>query len=82
LIGEFINIGRRSTLVAFMASLMRPKYDGKYLRNKIKSMLGNTRVRNTLTNIVIPTFDIQLLHPIIFSTYDVCYGIQSDYGQI
>ncbi|XP_047078067.1 patatin-like protein 1 [Lolium rigidum] len=61
---------RTSTFISFMASLMRPKYDGKYLRSKIKSMLGNTRVRNTLTNIVIPTFDIQLLHPIIFSTYD------------
>ncbi|XP_047080051.1 patatin-like protein 1 [Lolium rigidum] len=61
---------RRSTLVAFMASLMRPKYDGKHLHSKIESMLGNTRMRNTLTNIVIPTFDIQLLHPIIFSTYD------------
>jgi hypothetical protein len=54
-----------------VTSLRRPWYNGKYLRSKIRSMLGETRLSDTLTNVVIPTFDIRLLQPIIFSTYDV-----------
>ena len=54
-----------------MSALRKPRYSGKYLRSTIRSMLGETRVSDTLTNVVIPTFDIKLLQPIIFSTYDV-----------
>jgi patatin-like phospholipase/acyl hydrolase len=54
-----------------MSALRKPRYSGKYLRSMIRSMLGETRVSDTLTNVVIPTFDIKLLQPIIFSTYDV-----------
>ncbi|KAK9270491.1 hypothetical protein L1049_026071 [Liquidambar formosana] len=48
-----------------------PKYDGKFLHNIVKEKLGNTRLRQTLTNVVIPTFDIKRLQPTIFSTYEV-----------
>jgi patatin-like phospholipase/acyl hydrolase len=48
-----------------------PKYDGAYLRAVVREELGETRVGDTLTNVVIPTFDVKLLQPIIFSTYDV-----------
>jgi patatin-like phospholipase/acyl hydrolase len=54
-----------------MSALRKPRYNGKYLRSTIRSMLGETRVSDALTNIVIPTFDIKLIQPIIFSTYDV-----------
>jgi patatin-like phospholipase/acyl hydrolase len=54
-----------------IASLRRPRYTGKYLRGKIRDMLGDTRICDTLTDVVIPTFDVKLLQPIIFSTYDV-----------
>ncbi|CAN6206107.1 unnamed protein product [Urochloa humidicola] len=47
-----------------------PKYDGKFLHSKIKSLLGATRMHETLTNVVIPTFDIKNLQPTIFSTFD------------
>ncbi|CAH2042644.1 unnamed protein product [Thlaspi arvense] len=33
--------------------------------------VGNTRLRQTLTNIVVPTFDIKQLQPTIFSSYQV-----------
>ncbi|KAL3505172.1 hypothetical protein ACH5RR_035013 [Cinchona calisaya] len=46
-----------------------PKYDGKYLHNLLKEKLGETKLHQTLTNIVIPTFDIKLLQPTIFSSY-------------
>ncbi|KAL4649705.1 hypothetical protein ACB092_01G034400 [Castanea dentata] len=48
-----------------------PKYDGKYLHSLLKEKLGNTQLRHTLTNVVIPTFDIKQLQPIIFSSYEV-----------
>ena len=54
-----------------MSALRKPRYSGKYLRSTIRSMLGETRVSDTLTNVVIPTFDIKLLQPTIFSRYDV-----------
>ena len=52
-------------------SMMGPKYNGEYLHTVVKELLGDTRVDQTLKNIVIPTFDIKLLQPTIFSTYDV-----------
>ncbi|KAK0575702.1 hypothetical protein LWI29_005440 [Acer saccharum] len=52
-------------------SLAGPKYDGKYLHSLVKEKLGSVRLHQTLTNVVIPTFDIKKLQPIIFSTYDV-----------
>ncbi|KAI9201251.1 hypothetical protein LWI28_020742 [Acer negundo] len=52
-------------------SLAGPKYDGKYLHSLVREKLGSVRLHQTLTNVVIPTFDIKKLQPIIFSTYDV-----------
>ncbi|KAK6128932.1 hypothetical protein DH2020_037336 [Rehmannia glutinosa] len=47
-----------------------PKYDGKYLKSMLEGLLGNLTVSHTLTNVVIPTFDIKRLQPIIFTTKD------------
>ncbi|KAL1219318.1 Patatin-like protein 2 [Cardamine amara subsp. amara] len=52
-------------------SLSGPKYDGKYLHQVIQAKLGDTRLNQTLTNVVIPTFDIKHLQPTIFSSYEV-----------
>ncbi|KAK3004117.1 hypothetical protein RJ639_020108 [Escallonia herrerae] len=48
-----------------------PKYNGKYLHELVREKLGDTRLSHTLTNIVIPTFDIKNLQPTMFSTYEV-----------
>ncbi|KAM0031384.1 putative galactolipase [Helianthus debilis subsp. tardiflorus] len=48
-----------------------PMYDGKYLRRCIKKKLKDTRLEHTLTNVVIPTFDIKNLQPTIFSSFEV-----------
>ncbi|XP_022743051.1 patatin-like protein 2 [Durio zibethinus] len=45
-----------------------PKCDGFYLHKKIKEMLGDRRLSETLSNVIIPSFDIKLLQPIVFST--------------
>ncbi|KAF2309872.1 hypothetical protein GH714_005433 [Hevea brasiliensis] len=52
-------------------ALSGPKYDGKYLRALVKGKLGNTKLNQTLTNVVIPTFDIKRLQPTIFSSFQV-----------
>ncbi|KAM0952534.1 putative galactolipase [Dioscorea sansibarensis] len=54
-----------------------PRYDGKYLHSVLKDKLGNKRLHQTLTNVVIPTFDIKKLHPIIFSSYEAkCHSFK------
>ena len=53
-----------------------PKYDGDYLHKKIKDMVGQKRLHETLTNVIIPSFDIKLLQPVIFSTLKVYISVQ------
>ena len=62
-------------------ALMGPKYDGKYLHKLLKEKLGDRRLRQTLTNVVIPTFDIKRLQPTIFSSYEVCLFPLSAYNK-
>lgn len=52
-------------------ALRGPTYDGKYLHSIVKEKLGDKRLHQTLTNVVIPTFDIKYLQPTIFSSYQV-----------
>lgn len=54
-----------------MDALMRPKYSGKHLRKTICMVLGDRRLHETLTSVVIPTFDIKLLQPTVFTTFEV-----------
>ncbi|KAL6995541.1 Proteolipid protein 2 [Sarracenia purpurea var. burkii] len=63
--GMFGSIRRTLNLLA------GPKYNGKYLDRIIRDKLGETRLHQTLTHVVIPTFDIKNLQPTIFSTYEV-----------
>ncbi|XP_021859943.1 patatin-like protein 1 isoform X2 [Spinacia oleracea] len=48
-----------------------PKYDGKYLHKILRGLLGETRLHQALTNVVIPTFDIKNLQPVLFSSFMV-----------
>ncbi|XAR52776.1 hypothetical protein NMG60_11021029 [Bertholletia excelsa] len=52
----------------FKAALFEPLYDGKNLQHIAQNFIGETRLMDTLTNVVIPTYDIRELHPIIFTT--------------
>jgi hypothetical protein len=68
-----INCGlHRPDFVNTLLELKGPKYDGEFLHSKIEGLLGATRVNETLTNVVIPAFDVKNLQPTIFSTFDVC----------
>ncbi|CAI9110151.1 OLC1v1010127C2 [Oldenlandia corymbosa var. corymbosa] len=48
-----------------------PNYNGKYLQSLIRGILKSTKLHQTLTSVVIPTFDIRNLQPVIFSSYEV-----------
>ncbi|XP_062156878.1 patatin-like protein 2 isoform X2 [Alnus glutinosa] len=58
------------SMTSMLGAMMGPKYNGKYLRSMINELLGNLTLKQTLTNVIIPTFDIKLLQPVIFSTKD------------
>ncbi|XP_058228459.1 patatin-like protein 2 isoform X1 [Rhododendron vialii] len=64
----------RNNFIAKVKSLFGavtgPKYDGKYLRSLTKELLGNITINQTLTDVIIPAFDIKWLQPVIFSTDD------------
>ncbi|KAL5706042.1 hypothetical protein ACHQM5_024256 [Ranunculus cassubicifolius] len=57
-------------LQSFCGVMLGPKYNGKYLHTKLQDLLGETKLDQTLTNILIPAFDIRLLQPALFTTYD------------
>ncbi|GJM98578.1 hypothetical protein PR202_ga15603 [Eleusine coracana subsp. coracana] len=63
--------GAFGKMMKIFRSLSGPSYDGKYLHEIVRKKLGSTRLHQTLTNVVIPTFDIKRLQPIIFSSYEV-----------
>ncbi|XP_042962400.1 patatin-like protein 2 [Carya illinoinensis] len=62
--------GLFGAIAKIFRSLTGPKYDGKYLHGVLREKLGETRLDSTLTNVVIPTFDIEHLQPTIFSSYE------------
>uniref|UniRef100_A0A0A0LJW3 Patatin n=2 Tax=Cucumis sativus TaxID=3659 RepID=A0A0A0LJW3_CUCSA len=47
---------------------MGPKYDGKYLKELLNKKLGDLTLKDTLTQVIIPTFNIKYLFPVIFTT--------------
>ncbi|KAK1263313.1 Patatin-3-Kuras 1 [Acorus gramineus] len=55
---------------SLIEAIKGPKYDGKYLQSLVRDVLGEMRLDQTLTKVVIPTFDIKLLQPTIFTTYE------------
>ncbi|KAL8473608.1 hypothetical protein ACS0TY_030449 [Phlomoides rotata] len=61
-------------LLSKFKQLGRPKYNGKYLQELIRDCLGQIRLNQSLTNVVIPTFDIKYMQPTIFSTFGVKNG--------
>ncbi|KAI3437371.1 Patatin [Psidium guajava] len=63
--------GCLGSVVSTLRSLTGPKYNGQYLHKLIRKLLGTTRLQDSLTGLVIPTFDIKKLEPVFFSSYEV-----------
>ncbi|XP_021714283.1 patatin-like protein 5 [Chenopodium quinoa] len=58
-------------VTSLVKAMTGPKYNGKHLHQTMREKLRATRLHHTLTNVVIPTFDIKMLQPVIFSSYKV-----------
>ncbi|KAA0045867.1 patatin-like protein 3 isoform X1 [Cucumis melo var. makuwa] len=59
-----------SSVMNSLGKVMGPRYDGKYLRTLINNLLGDITLKETLTQVIIPAFDIKRLQPVIFTTVD------------
>ncbi|KAE8651941.1 patatin-like protein 3 [Cucumis sativus] len=59
-----------SSVMDIFGKVTGPKYDGKYLRTLINNLLGDTTLKETLTQVIIPAFDIKRLQPVIFTTVE------------
>ncbi|GJN15948.1 hypothetical protein PR202_gb02897 [Eleusine coracana subsp. coracana] len=66
---------QKNWILSKVASALRmvigPKYNGKYLHALLRRYLGDLTLDRTLTNVVIPTFDIAYLQPTIFSSFEL-----------
>lgn len=49
--------------------LSGPKYSGDYLHKIVRNYLGDKRLHQTLTNVVITAYDIKIQQPAIFTTF-------------
>lgn len=68
---EISRIKFLNAVANFFGGVVGPKYDGEYLRSITRQILGNTTLKQTITDVIIPTFDIKRLQPTIFTTDDV-----------
>ncbi|KAK8602603.1 hypothetical protein V6N13_057766 [Hibiscus sabdariffa] len=58
--------------------LHHPVYNGRSLREAAHIYLRHITMSETVTNVVIPTFDIELLEPVIFSTHHAKLDVLSN----
>ncbi|OEL38716.1 Patatin-like protein 1 [Dichanthelium oligosanthes] len=63
-------IGFLKPVANLLSVIWGPKYDGSFLHDKIKSLTNDVRIADTVTNVVVPAFDVRSLQPVIFSTYE------------
>ncbi|XP_024977805.1 patatin-like protein 1 [Cynara cardunculus var. scolymus] len=63
--------GPFGAIIKLLKALVGPKYNGKYLKELVTSLLGTTQLNQTLTNVIIPSFDIKTMQPVIFSSFQV-----------
>ncbi|KAI5665908.1 hypothetical protein M9H77_15761 [Catharanthus roseus] len=66
----FPDANRAFVLNSLTSTMAGPKYDGKYLRALLRRQLGNITMSQTVTNVLLTTFDIKRLQPVMFTTID------------
>ncbi|XP_042501435.1 patatin-like protein 5, partial [Macadamia integrifolia] len=55
--------------VEALRELLQPKYNGTNYYKVVREMIGGIRLDETVTNVVIPTYDMKLLKPTIFTSF-------------
>ncbi|XP_078156831.1 patatin-like protein 2 [Carex rostrata] len=68
----------RNGFGGLLSSIIGPRYTGEYLHSKLRELLGETRLHDTVTEVVVPTFDITFLQPTIFSTNEAFADASKD----
>ncbi|KAI5070406.1 hypothetical protein GOP47_0014749 [Adiantum capillus-veneris] len=58
---------RRSN-IPVLSTITGPKYEASGLEEILKDVCRDVKIKDTLTDVVIPTFDIKLMEPTYFST--------------
>ncbi|KAF8406337.1 hypothetical protein HHK36_008424 [Tetracentron sinense] len=61
-----------------LRDLVQHKYSGKYFHGLMQNKFGGLRISRALTNLVIHTFDIKLLQPVVFSMSEGKIDISKD----
>ena len=61
-----------------LKQLVKPKFSNKYLSKLLEEYLGTTTIKNALTNIIIPTFDMNTMQPYFFKNRPCYNGSCSD----
>eukprot|EP00250_Pteridium_aquilinum_P010982 c19764_g1_i2 orf=207-1205(-) len=54
--------------IPFLTQLLGPKYSPNFLEKALKENLKDLKMKDTLTELLVPTFDIKIMQPTIFST--------------
>ncbi|RLM57741.1 patatin-like protein 1 [Panicum miliaceum] len=54
----FCRAGPLTPVAKLLGVVRGPKYDGVFLRDKIKSLTHDVRVADTVTNVIVPAFDV------------------------
>ncbi|XP_016647891.1 PREDICTED: patatin-like protein 2 [Prunus mume] len=52
------------TFVKWVEKALRPKYNGTALHDIIKKVIGKPRLHETITSVIIPSYDIKFLQPV------------------
>ncbi|KAM0007944.1 putative patatin-like phospholipase domain, Acyl transferase/acyl hydrolase/lysophospholipase [Helianthus debilis subsp. tardiflorus] len=66
LLGKVVDPSKKA-----IKALSGPKHDGRHLHHILQEKLQERRLHEAVTNVVIPTFDIKYLQPVIFSSYQL-----------
>ncbi|EES10271.2 patatin-like protein 3 [Sorghum bicolor] len=47
-----------------------PQYNGEFLHDKINKLIKDTKLADTLSNVVIPAFDVSRMQPVVFNSLE------------
>ena len=68
-----IDRGAWGWIKSLFGLVMGPQYSGDPLHKIIREILRDRKLHETLTNVVIPTYDINIQYPVIFSKFEVSF---------
>ncbi|KAL5713699.1 hypothetical protein ACHQM5_015752 [Ranunculus cassubicifolius] len=71
-------VGMVTNFLDAMKMMQGPRYNGEYLRSLLQGFLKGKRLSETIKPLIIPTFDIKCLQPVIFATNEAKRDVLKD----